>query len=544
MSNKYTEQDLIEIFGLHQQGLSQRKIAEITGVPKSTIGDLLIQKQQYVKEFCKDLGKDIVGGSEDITHDKRKKMDAGIYLITSAQNNTKLHDKAWDTLQSIASYYDAEILVSTFTYNTSGFQNLTKDSDELWYDPRIKPYIVNEPVELAEDLLLCGELNILPTAVNPLSGFQNYVTSHSGIIPHAKISMESLPRHKGDMPRFLYSTGAITLPNYIQKKVGQKAEFYHAIGALLVEVDEDGDWWVRQLHAEKGTGVIYDLTNRFDPEGVEEGVTIHAINLGDLHIEKSDPEVLGLSTGLYYNKGEWEYDPNNILMDLYPEHIFCHDTADFSARNHHNINDHYFRFLRHHSDFDRVQDEMEMVGTFLGQLSMHNPYSKVVVVESNHDTALEKWLKTADYRNDPSNATFFLGLQHANYSHMEEFGEPLHLFKYACELSHSHCENVVFLDTDESYRLFGKDGIECGQHGHNGVNGARGSKQAFTKLGLRYNVGHSHSAGIYLGCFYAGVTGSLDMGYNVGGTTWSHSHILTYENGKRAIITYRGGKFY
>lgn len=51
MSNKYTEQDLIEIFGLHQQGFSQRKIAEITGVPKSTIGDLLIGKPQYVQEF-------------------------------------------------------------------------------------------------------------------------------------------------------------------------------------------------------------------------------------------------------------------------------------------------------------------------------------------------------------------------------------------------------------------------------------------------------------------------------------------------------------
>ena len=51
MSNKYTEQDLAEIFELNSQGYSQRKIAEITGVPKSSIGDILTGKPQYVQEF-------------------------------------------------------------------------------------------------------------------------------------------------------------------------------------------------------------------------------------------------------------------------------------------------------------------------------------------------------------------------------------------------------------------------------------------------------------------------------------------------------------
>jgi len=33
------------------------------------------------------------------------------------------------------------------------------------------------------------------------------------------------------------------------------------------------------------------------------------------------------------------------------------------------------------------------------------------------------------------------------------------------------------------------------------------------------------------------------MGYNVGGSGWSHSHIITYANGKRATATLKNGKW-
>ena len=59
----------------------------------------------------------------------------------------------------------------------------------------------------------------------------------------------------------------------------------------------------------------------------------------------------------------------------------------------------------------------------------------------------------------------------------------------------------------------------------------------FARMGRKSNTGHSHSAGIYDGAYRAGVTGSLDQGYNVGPSSWSHSHIVTYPNGKRTIVT-------
>ena len=55
-------------------------------------------------------------------------------------------------------------------------------------------------------------------------------------------------------------------------------------------------------------------------------------------------------------------------------------------------------------------------------------------------------------------------------------------------------------------------------------------------MGRRANTGHTHSAGIIEGLYVAGVC-ALVQGYNRGPSSWSITHILTYKNGKRALVT-------
>lgn len=127
------------------------------------------------------------------------------------------------------------------------------------------------------------------------------------------------------------------------------------------------------------------------------------------------------------------------------------------------------------------------------------------------------------------------------YKAIKRSYEDFQIFSHACRSVNEDMENVTFLSEDESHLICGD--IECGQHGHNGNNGARGSIIAFQKQGKRFNVGHAHSATIKDGVYVAGVSGKLDMGYNVGGSSWSNSHIVTYSNGKRTIITLKNGKW-
>ena len=214
------------------------------------------------------------------------------YLISSAQNNTKLHPQWWKTLNTMASYYDAEIMIARFTYNKHGFtQHPEKagdtfyEEDELWYPSEIESFVSDDRVVLAPGLVFCGEMNILPTAVRPLSGLESYSGKSSAIFPHVKVAAQSIPVLHGMQPKFNYTTGTISTRNYIRKKAGLKADFHHTYGALMVEIQPDGEWWVRQIIAAED-GSAYDLCNFFDGDTIVENTPIEAVNWGDIHEAK------------------------------------------------------------------------------------------------------------------------------------------------------------------------------------------------------------------------------------------------------------------
>ncbi|MCP3685032.1 MAG: hypothetical protein GY861_20415 [bacterium] len=471
----------------------------------------------------------IAAGTTSAPEDKRRVLEGNKFVITSAQNNTFIHEGFFKSLKNYCKDQDAQLIVSNFYYNKNGFQNGKRE--DSWFDERIKPYMINESVTLADGLVFCGELNILPTAVNPLSGLHNYTGGQSAIVPHAKLQLESVPTPKYDEAKLMYTTGALTQMNYIQQKSGQKAEWNHSFSALVVEVDEDGDWFVRQLNAESDTGNFYDLGWYYTPEGKDKlPHTVSALQFGDLHVDKLSKEIADMC---------WGESELSITGTLLPEYIFVHDIHDHSRRNHHNIKDPYFLFKQFTKGQESVEEEVLRTTEVLENLQYHG--SKVVVVESNHDLALERWLKEADYKRDPVNAEFFLELQLENYRAIKR-GEDLQTFKTACEMvDDSSLTNVRFLKTDEPFRLHG---IEMGQHGHNGSGGARGSVQAFQKQGIKFNIGHSHSCNIKDGVYQAGACMEVeDAGYAKGGSSWSVSHIVTYSNGKRAIITCKNGKW-
>lgn len=529
MSRKiFTSDELVEIIRLtYQEKRSSRYIAEVFGVGKSTIGDFL-RKETYTDFWDSYEDKPVASGEIDCPVKHRKALTGNKFVFTSAQNNTYVHDKFLRSLLHYCEEESAELVVGTYHYNKNGFQNASKD--DVWFDPKIRDYILDESCEIAEGLVYCGELNILPTAVNPISGLQNYTNKDSAIIPHAKLQLESLPTPKHDPAKMMYTTGTVTQRNYVQMKAGQKASHNHVFSALVVEIDDDGDWFVRQLVAESETGKFFDLGWYYTPEGKEqEPYCVEAINWGDIHAAKGDDTVFDIS---------WGSRPDSMINYLAPRHVLLHDIFDHKNRNHHNIKDPYFRFKMFVGKTESVRDEVELTAEIIADMLDKCP--NVVIIESNHDLALERWLKEQDYKKDPVNALFFLEMQLENYKAMQK-GEKLCTFKTACNLINDKTKEAIFLGTDESYLICGD--IECGQHGHNGNNGARSSVRTFQMQGGRFNTGHTHSATIKDGVYTAGISGSLEAGYNTGGSSWGHSHIVTYSNGKRCIITIKNGKW-
>lgn len=465
------------------------------------------------------------------------------WIFTCAQNNTKVNSEVWRSLKALSNHYGAQLVVSTFEYDLSSHTSSEKPgtkhpNKELWFSPAVVPYVVNERMQVAKGLEWCGELQILPTAKRPISGFEAYTGRNSCIIPHPKFALESVASGKYEGTKLIFTTGCVTERNYIQKKAGQLAQFHHGFGGLLVEVAEDGSWYCRQLNATE-TGVIYDLDVRVSKGKVSTGNRVEAIVWGDAHVRRADPVVSNLAWGSDYSR--WEQE--SMIDTLRPKYQFMHDLVDFRSRNHHEINNGRKRFERFVAGGpeDDVKAELQEAAKALWLRG--RDFCQTIVVDSNHDRALLKWLDTADYRQDPKNALTFLQLQSWVYQETAKGNEPA-VFENAMR-SVGAPDKVRFLKQDESFIICpdANGGIECGMHGDLGVNGGRGSAIGFARMGRKSIVGHGHSTAIVDGVYIVGHSAKVDLGYNKGPSSWSHSHCVVYPNGKRAIVTMWKGKW-
>lgn len=484
-------------------------------------------------------GGNLKGGTREIKATLPSTGAIKRYILTSAQNNTHVHKDFWANVLTFAKHYDAHILVGTFSYNQNHYGKLAVKAGtekeyehELWFDSALTEYISDSRIELAPGLVWCGEMNIQPTEENPLSGLETYGHQSSAIFPHTKLAMRSVATTH-DLPvKLLYTTGSVTLMNYIQKKAGLKAEHHHRYAFLLAEVDSNGNWWVRQVAARKNGRSIQDLNVLVeDGKVVSTKATAEAITWGDLHYAAAEP---------------WVVESSLQMLDaLRPKYQFIHDIMEGASinrhdRNHKSVHQKFHTWLR---GLHRL--EAELKATKEGIEKYLRPWCKTIVPDSNHDGWwLKSWLKDFDYRVDPGNAELFLRLQAFMYSEIRKGKMPkdVNITERAFVTEAGLAPGAVtFLLPDESFTIC-KD-VECGMHGHLGPNGAQGTPLNLSKIGKKATTAHTHSAGIYNGLYVAGASCKLRWDYTFGPSSWTHAHVVCYPNGQRAVITLRNGKY-
>lgn len=538
---RYSVAQLVEAFHTHKGNLSAA--ARQLGMTRSNL-------QHHLGLNTTLLDKPTMGGSsrpedlEIVGLPPRGK--ANYFILTCAQNNTRIHEKTWasllaylEWLRSRKNAHRVDLMVSKFSYNKAAYGRKAvkpggaptkEDLASLWFDEAIatfcQPDDRQRDVQLAKNLVWVNRANILPTAETPLSGFESHYGSMSTVYPHAKIALESIANSAADHPKMLYTTGTVTRLNYVQKKAGLKAEHHHCYGAVIVEVDDQGQHWVRHLNADS-TGRIFDLDRMILPNGVvETGHAVQCITWGDIHAAQIDPVVEEACWG-----------KNGMLDDLLPSEQHMHDLYDMRSANHHDSKSFHKRFKRFVSDQHRVMSELQETAAFVRRASRDG--IKMVVVRSNHDDALERWLDSADYKLDLENAEIYLEAQLEWVRQQRQGNESWMMLEWAMR-KFGVDDSVEFLERDESYILCRN--IECGNHGDDGPNGSRGSLNAFHKMGRKQNVGHFHTARIRDGVYFSGICATPD--YRRGPNSHTVSHIVTYSNGKRTIVTMHNGKWH
>ncbi len=448
------------------------------------------------------------------------------FLVTSAQNATPIHTEFWESLKVAARYLKAEIIVIPLRYKNPTSQWTASQDNAEWWDEEVEPYLFNARKKLCPNLVLLGDIKIQPTASQPLTGLEGFTGGESSIVGHSKLQLKVIPVPAGKTPKILTTTGSCTVKNYTDSKAGQMGKFHHSLAAALVET-EGKQFRIRQIIADND-GSFIDVNKLYTPNGVKDAPPALGLVMGDTHARFIDPKVKKATFG-----------PGGIVEAFNPEALIWHDTLDEYAQNHHHKGNVFISFAKHISGFGDVREEVKMTVALLDELTGKR---KGIVVSSNHDNFLSRYVQSSDWRQDPENAEFYLETALAMLRGTKmtaqgtEYPDPF--MYWVSRLSKN--PNVRCLKIDESFTLAG---IEVGMHGHQGPNGSRGSAKNLSRLGAKTIIGHSHTPTIQDGCYQVGTSTPLRMEYTHGPSSWLNCHCAVYSNGKRSLVFMIDGKW-
>jgi hypothetical protein len=465
------------------------------------------------------------------------------FIFTAAQNDGQLHEAFWQNLQAFALHVGAEIVVGPLTYETSWWSETNTAARD--YPVELHPHLCFGQLAVGDDFVFAGEMNTIVTASQPVSDLMTYSRNRWAVFPHAKRQLKSVPStDPNEQAHQVMTTGMVTKPKIIPRKAGIKSLFHQVIGAVLVEFDERSRVFCRQLTANED-GSFYDLDRRVAGGVVTTGHRAAALVAGDVHLRKLDP--LNSLATFGFAPGHTVRNKGSLLDTLNPHHVVLHDIFDNETRNHHHLGDSAYSYELAIRGRDSVSEEIGDVGDFL--LSLHSPDRKTIVVESNHDIGLERWVREGRYRNDGANTMLGLRLETAYMRHREAVAQALDLalptprfslLQHALLTTYIGSAEEVEWAYDGTSRLL--DGIEIGHHGFRGTNGSKGTVQGFMRTGRKMTIADKHSPEIAEGCYVAGCM-NLHQGYNKGPSSWAVAHVVHYPDGQRAIITLQDGRF-
>jgi len=429
------------------------------------------------------------------------------YIVTNIQYNAGVNKNLLRNLQCFAKEHGV-------THLLSFIQNGRYKEDD-----KIDDKVFDAGFELIDHKTLNNNLQlkdmkILAQQINPMTGMPTKLSrDYSYIMPSAKIrylSVANTSKH----PRAFMTTGNLTHPNYkLHTAQGHKAQEQHQYGFVFVEVTNTRKFRTYQIEATK-KGDFYYLNERYY-EGKKLKAQPEALILGDLHWGDTHPQAYSHTL--------------KEIEKLQPKRVVLHDIF-----NGHSINPHEKGHLL--ASLQNIRDrrdslKMELQGLLkeLGRLSTLFPKIDFIVAESNHDIFLQRYIDTKDFMEHPQNFLPVIEM----IPKMLVGDKPT--LQIGLELFGKIPKNFRFYKVDEECRV---RGVELAYHGHNGLNGARGTSASFDRFNLRMITGHEHSAKLYANGMVVGTLTHLKLPYTKGASSWIHANGILYNDGKYGLLPF------
>jgi hypothetical protein len=514
--SKYTGEKLDYVVAL----LKKDEDLSIAGATKQMCQQFEIKYKDSVRRaisrHIKQMRDDQALVDSELFETAKKKVteDKQTFLISWAQNATPIHKNFMKNMKAYAEELDAGIHIIAGRYSNP--TSIFTDKDKDWWSPEVVPYLDAARHNLHKYLQVLSDIKIPPTGSTPLSGLNSVTGLESCIVGHPRQQVKSLPILVGYPHKLLLSTGAATVANYTDSKSGKKGEFHHSIGFVIVELDGE-NFHIRQVSADDN-GNFYDLYKR-----VKNGIVLDNVEgaeaavLGDIHIAHNDERATAVSF--------------KLLDQMKPKSTMIHDIIDCESISHHEENDPFRLMQKEENGTGDLKKELEQM---LEWVKLRLKYN-LVIVRSNHDDFLDRWLKTVDWRRARNKRMFLFG---ANILANQPVAQSKGVISFLLEDAFG--DQIKTLGLDDSYRILG---WELGVHGHVGANGSRGGHNQYKNMNTKMITGHTHSPNRGDGHMTVGTLSGLRVGYNKGASSWMHANALIYPDGKAQLIYIVGGKY-
>jgi len=431
-----------------------------------------------------------------------------IFVVTTAVMSGKVHIGFYNSIKNYCNIRNGKLLLEISS--NSG------NKGEMIDSVLSNEIIVREHIHLNKNLTI-SPIKINSKSVDPLTGLERISQKHgSSIYASPKQRLKFVPINNVGIPRAIMTTGAITIANYkaktaINEKSTLISDADHVLGAIIVEVQDDRIFHFRQIQADS-QGHFIDLGLEYGPTGKPQKILGSTFIPGDLHGDSADPGVIEC-----FKEMSKKIDFDKIVV---------HDIFDGKSVNPHELDDIILRSQRAEKGELNLRDEIKRVVQDID--TMLSLGKQLVIVASNHDAFLERYLKEGLYVKDPQNHRLCLDIACRVMD-----GE--NALKAATEIVNGRkvSGTVKWLKIDEDYKIAG---CQMGAHGHLGPSGTKGTLKG---MELAYNncfTAHTHAAQILRNAWCTGTSTFLQLSYNFGPSAWTNTAGVLYPNGNKQLL--------
>ena len=334
-----------------------------------------VARSQYPGSFF-DVTVDSLYSPKAIADLRQEVATSKRFVVTTAVNGCEVHPRFLASIKNYCKQNDASLLILVASDPAA-----SRDKEWGTISSKLKDEtIVIEDTRLNSNVFL-STIKLSAKHIDPTTGLGR-IGQRNGTFIYAspKQRLKAVPVSNSTLPHFMMTTGAITVGNYksdmyMSQRTAYIAEHDHVLGAIVVEIVDDKRYHFRQIQSDS-KGAFYDLGVRYTPSECVK-VQPEAFVLGDWHAGETDPGA----------KKAW-FDVSKLTK---PKRILLHDAFDGISINHHERNYKLLKAKRAENNQLSLQNELSILSSDIQEIAELT--DEVIVVKSNHDQFLERYLQ-------------------------------------------------------------------------------------------------------------------------------------------------------